>query len=72
MKSKTIKEVLKKYTPIWMSIPDVIGTGIGLCDGKPCIKVYVKNLSKEIENTIPQSIDDYQVKIEVTGPIKAQ
>ena len=72
MKSKTIKEVLKKYTPIWMAIPDVIGTGIGLCDGKPCIKVYVLKLSKEIKDKIPQTIENYQVKIEVTGPIKAQ
>lgn len=72
MNPKSINEVLKNVTPNWMSMPDVVGTGVGLCAGEPCIKVYVLKLSKEIEDKIPQTIENYQVKIEVTGPIKAE
>ena len=47
MANNPIVEVLKEHAKTLISIPGVVGTGQGLCEGKPCIKVFVikKNLS---------------------------
>ena len=41
MTAKTIAEVLKEHTKELMTVPGVVGIGQGLCDNKPCIKVFV-------------------------------
>lgn len=67
----TIEEVLKQHTPYLMTIPGVVGTAIGECDGELCIKVLVKTLSEEMETKIPQSIQGYMVIIEEVGDVRA-
>ena len=71
MAAETIKEVLKKHTRELMSLPGVVGTGQGLCEGKPCIKVFVIEKTPDLEQKIPKTLDGYPVAIEATGPIKA-
>ncbi len=71
MAAETIKEVLKKHTKDLMSMPGVVGTGQGLCEGKPCIKVFVIEKTPDLEQKIPKTLDGYPVVIEETGPIKA-
>jgi hypothetical protein len=53
-----------------MSIPGVVGTAQGLCDGQPCIKVLVIQKTPEIEEKIPETLEGYPVEIEPTGEIK--
>jgi hypothetical protein len=71
MAAETIKEVLKKHTRDLMSMPGVVGTGQGLCEGKPCIKVLVIEKTPDLDQKIPKTLDGYPVVIEETGPIKA-
>jgi hypothetical protein len=71
MAAETIKEVLKKHTKDLMSMPGVVGTGQGLCEGKPCIKILVIEKTPDLDQKIPKTIDGYPVVIEETGPIKA-
>lgn len=71
MAVKPIDEVLKEHVKALMSIPGVVGAGQGLCEGKPCIKVYVIEKTPEIEQKIPHILDGYPVMVEETGPIKA-
>ncbi len=71
MVSQTIQQVLQEHTNELMSIPGVVGTAEGLCDGQPCIKVLVIKKTSEIEEKIPKIIEGYPVKIESTGEIKA-
>jgi len=71
MTVKTIVEVLKEHTKELMSIPGVVGTGQGLCNGKPCIKVLVIKKTPELAQKIPDNLEGYQVMIEETGEIKA-
>jgi len=70
MAGKAIEDVLKEHTKELMSIPGVVGTGQSLCDGKPCIKVYVVNKTPELEKQIPQTLEGYPVVIEETGEIR--
>jgi len=69
--SDTIEQVVNKHTDELMSIPGVVGVGQGLCDNKPCIKVYIIENSLETDTKIPSSLDGYKVSTEVTGEIWA-
>jgi hypothetical protein len=71
MPQKSIEVVLKDHTDELMSIPGVVGTAQGFCDDKPCIKVYVHELTPELEGKIPKNIEGYAVDIEATGEIRA-
>jgi hypothetical protein len=53
-----------------MTLSGVVGTAEGRCDGKPCIKVYVKEKTPDILNQIPSEIEGYPVTIEETGEIR--
>ena len=71
MTTKTIEEVLKEYTGAFMSLPGVVGTAQGLCEGEPCIMIYIIQITPELEQKIPDSLEGFQVKIDETGPIRA-
>jgi hypothetical protein len=67
----TIEAVIKEHTEELMSIPGVAGVGQGLCDNKPCIKVYIIESTPELNRKIPALLDGYRVSTEVTGRIRA-
>ena len=71
MTEKTIKEVLEEHTDNLMSFSGVVGTGQGICNDKPCIKVYVSQKTSELDKKIPKYLDGYKVIIEVIGKIRA-
>lgn len=71
MTAMKIEEVLKKYTESLMSIPGVVGIGQGLCDEKPCIKVFLIKKTIELEKKIPKVLEGYKVEIEGIGKVKA-
>jgi len=72
MCEKKIEEVLAEYTGELMSLPGVVGTGLGLCEGTPCIKVFVVDLASEAKKKIPEQLEGYTVKIEQTDPFTAR
>ena len=63
---RSIEQVQDAYTDEWMAIPGVEGTGIGLCGGKPCIKVYSSITTEELQGKIPSTVEGYPVTIEET------
>jgi hypothetical protein len=71
MSQKPIEAVLKKHTDELMAMPGVVGTAQGLCDGKPCIKVYVAALTPELKKKIPKNLESYPVAVEITGEFRA-
>ncbi len=66
-----IEEVLKKYTDNLMSMSGVVGIGQGLCDGEPCIKVFLIRKTQELGEKIPRELEGYKVKIEETDKFRA-
>ncbi len=68
---RTIEEVLKDHTEEWLSLPGVVGTAIGECDGQPCIRILVARRTPELEESIPRVADGYPVDIHESGPIRA-
>jgi len=71
MMSKSIEEALKKHTRELMALPGVMGTAQGLCEKKPCIKVFVIKRTVDLEREIPKTLDGYPVSIVETGQIRS-
>jgi hypothetical protein len=66
----TIEEVLKQNTDRLMSIPGVVGTAIGECQGRPCIMVLVKKRTADLTKKIPSNLGGFLVVVEETGAIR--
>ena len=69
---RSIEVVQDAHTDSLMRIPGVVGTAIGLCDEKPCIKVLVVRATPEVRKAIPDSLEGYRVVLDETGTIRAQ
>ncbi|MGH7828726.1 MAG: hypothetical protein ACREP8_00985 [Candidatus Binatia bacterium] len=70
MAEKTIETVLKEHTDQLISLPGVVGTAIGECERKPCIKVLVVEKSPGLLQQIPSELQGFPVVVEQTGPIR--
>ena len=69
-----INSVKSKYEKKLLQLANVIGVGIGMKADKMVIKVYVtsnfrKSLMKE---RIPETLDGYEIHIEVMGDLISQ
>lgn len=72
MERPTIQSVQDSHTAQLMRIPGVVGTGIGLCDSTPCIKVLVIRATPELRKLIPTTLDGYRVVLDETGVVRPQ
>ena len=72
MAAKSIEQVLEAHTDEWMAVAGVVGTGIGHCDGEPCIRVLVSQKTHEIARRIPSTVEGFVVDVEETGEFRAR
>ena len=70
MPNKSLEEVLQEHTGRLMTLSGVVGTAQGLCDGKPCIRVFVVKRSDELISQIPPEIEGYPVDVQETGEFR--
>jgi hypothetical protein len=69
---RSIEEVLAERTPEWMSWEGVVGTAQSvLDDGRPCIVIYLAYDAEELRSRIPESVEGYPVRVEVSGEFQA-
>jgi hypothetical protein len=66
--AQDIEDVLRRHTPELMRIEGVQGVGEAVCDGTPCIRVYV--LDAAAEARVPARVDGVRVSAVITGPIR--
>lgn len=67
MEPKAIEQVLREHTGELMAIPGVVGTAIGLCNERPCIKVYVIKRTRDLDQKIPHTLEGCPVTMEESG-----
>jgi hypothetical protein len=41
-----------------------------MCDGKPCIKVFVAKKTPELLKQVPAAADDYPITVEESGEFR--
>ena len=70
MPQRTIEDA-RNLTDRLMSIPGVLGTAEGLCEGKGCIKVFLAKKTPELLRQIPATVEGYPVAIEETEEFRA-
>ena len=70
MPNKSLEEILQEYTDSLMTMSGVMGTAQGLCDGEPCIRVFVIKKSDELMGQIPPMIEGYPVDVQETGEFR--
>ena len=63
--------MLEEHTDSLMSLPGVVGTALGECEGRPCIKVFVVKKTPSLLEQIPSELDGYPVATQETGEFRA-
>jgi len=70
---ESINSVKTKHEPGLMAKPGVVSVGIGLDDkGQSAIIIGVESQDKLNKLTLPEALDGYPVKVQITGTIRAQ
>lgn len=64
-----IAKVLERRAAELMKIDGVEGVGQALCDGAPCIRVYIVNAAAQ--SRVPSSLEGIRVTTVVTGTFQA-
>ncbi len=66
------KRVLRTVENDLMTIPGVIGVGVGRTQGRPCIQVYVAKWSAELEEEVPAEVKGIPVVMVEAGEVRAR
>ncbi len=71
--SPTIQEVKAKHEHSLMAMPGVVSVGIGKDpDGQLVIIVGLDGPRPRTVEQLPKVLDDYPVRVEIIGPVKAR
>ena len=69
----TIKEVKARHESRLMAQPGVVAVGIGRDpDGKEAIVVSLDRDRPESRASLPEALEGYPVRVQVTGPMRAR
>ena len=72
MHEHTIEEVLAMHNDSLMALPGVVGTAIGLCDGAPCIRIFVRDSAAARRNALADKLGGYPLRVEISGQFHAR
>jgi len=64
---KAVKAVKRKHEERLMSLPGVVGVGIGRKEGRDCICVYVTDDNPKILAALPRTLEEIPVQVIVSG-----
>ena len=71
MNNKSIAHAIEVHGPELMELEHVVAVGESVCNGQPCIRVYLAEANYLTLNEIPAELDGITVIKEISGPIVA-
>ena len=71
MPTNRIQDVLAAHNDSLLALPGVVGTAIGICDGSPCIRIFVADAASAQRRRLPDRLEGYLVRVEVQPPPRA-
>ncbi len=71
MNNTNITSAIESHGPGLMELEHVVGVGESLCNGEPCIRVYLTGADHQTLNEIPAKLDGITVIKEISGSIRA-
>lgn len=66
-----VEEAFNRHESRLMSIPGVVGVGIGESGGRPIISIMVRALTPELRSTLPADVEGVATRIDVVGDVSA-
>lgn len=67
-----IEDVLAKHEDRLMSIPGVVGVGIGERDGHPVVLIMTNQPAGQLrESSLPTQLEGFPVQVDFVGEIQA-
>ncbi|MBI4416404.1 MAG: hypothetical protein HY557_05420 [Euryarchaeota archaeon] len=66
----SIEDVKRKHEGDLMSIPGVVGVGIGKTSGGRVIQVYVKEMTKDVRDRVPPVLEGFMTEIVRVGDVR--
>ncbi len=70
--TSTTHQALKHNRDAILALPGVAGTGLSLCEGEPCIKVFVTERVSGTEAELERLLQGHPFVIEESGPFEAR
>ncbi len=70
MNQENIASAIESYGPELMELKHVVGVGESLCNGEPCIRVYLAQVDHDTLNEIPAQLNGITVIKEISGPLR--
>jgi hypothetical protein len=71
-----IEDVRARHEDRLLGLPNVVGVGVGERGGEPVIKVFVAQKVPESalaeDERVPESLEGYEVDVEVIGELRAE
>ncbi|ACN17379.1 hypothetical protein HRM2_43230 [Desulforapulum autotrophicum HRM2] len=67
-----IENIRGQFESTIMEIEGVVGVGTGLCNDKPCLKIYTSVPGQKLRDKLPRELGTIEVDIEYVGEIKAE
>jgi hypothetical protein len=68
----TIDDAIEKHAQHLMSIPGVVGVGVGERDGRPVVLVMTDRPAQELEGSgLPSRLEGFPVQLDPVGEISA-
>ena len=68
----TIEQVLADHRATLLALSGVLGVAQGLCNGQPCIRVFVADAVNPQLLNIPPQLEGFPVQVERTPPFEAR
>ena len=70
--TKEIENIRVQFEVSIMKIEGVVGVGTGLCNGKPCLKIYTSIPPEKVRSRLPGELSKIELDLEYVGSIEAQ
>ncbi len=67
----SVENALARNRESIMALPNVVGSGLSLCNGAPCIKILIRQHDAEIEQRVRSIVGQTPFRVEKVGPIEA-
>jgi hypothetical protein len=64
-------EIITHQGELIMELEDVVGIGEGLCDGEPCIRVFLASDNAASIAKVRELLEGVRLEIEVSGEFSA-
>lgn len=68
---ESLRSVLERHAQDLLSVPGVVGVAEGEADGRPCVTVYVAELTDPSAARIPADLEGWPVVVRESGRFRA-